>query len=114
MNPAVQCFILLLSVVVCTSMTIKNCQCVKTSTGVKHRLIADVKEYPLRPYCNKVEVIARLKDNSLVCLDPTSRFTKIVLQVMRKKEALAKTNAIASSSNTTSAAASASAGPTPW
>ncbi|XP_072232836.1 interleukin-8-like [Leuresthes tenuis] len=108
MNPAIQCIILLVSVAICTSMTIKNCQCVNTSKGVQPSLIADVKEYPLRPYCNKLEVIAKLKDNTFQCLDPNSRFTKMLLQIIRnRKEALAKTKPVASSADTTPATASA-------
>ncbi|XP_041842605.1 interleukin-8-like [Melanotaenia boesemani] len=80
MNPAIQCIFLLACVAICFSASIKFCSCIKTSKGVKPSLIVEVIEYKPRPYCNKQEVIVKLKNSSLWCLDPNSNFTKEILQ----------------------------------
>lgn len=86
MKTAIQCIVLLACAAVCAAV-IKNCQCLNTSKAVKPSLIAGVKEYRPRPYCDKHEVIVILKDKSSRCLDPTHNFTKAVLQTMKMQKA---------------------------
>ncbi|XP_056225536.1 interleukin-8-like [Seriola aureovittata] len=87
MNTAIQCIVLLACVVICSSTSIKRCQCVNTKKQMDPKLIADVKVYKPRPYCSKTEVIVSLKDNNLMCLDPEDRFTKTILIVMKMQKA---------------------------
>ncbi|XP_076581638.1 C-X-C motif chemokine 11-6-like [Chaetodon auriga] len=96
MKTAIQCIILLACAAICTAV-IKNCQCLNTSRAVKPSLIADVREYRPRPYCNKHEVIVILKDKSSRCLNPNHRFTQAVLQTiqMQKAKQAAKMNTTA-------------------
>ncbi|MEQ2168053.1 hypothetical protein GOODEAATRI_010557 [Goodea atripinnis] len=75
MNPAIQCIVLLACISICSSVAIKNCQCVRTSQAIRRSLIIDVKVEPPRPYCSRSEVIVTLKDERKVCLDPKSQFT---------------------------------------
>ncbi|XP_059210746.1 growth-regulated alpha protein-like [Centropristis striata] len=89
MNPATQCIVLLACAVVCTS-AILRCRCAATVKAVKPSLIADVEEYKPGPYCNKTEVVVKLKDNSTRCLDPKGKFTQAVLRTVRvQKERMA-------------------------
>ncbi|XP_022619915.1 interleukin-8-like [Seriola dumerili] len=94
MNTAIQCIVLLACMVICSSMSIKRCQCVKTKGHVNPNLITDVKVYKPRPYCNRTEVIVLLKDNNLMCLDPKKRFTQTILKVieMQRAQRAAKMN----------------------
>uniref|UniRef100_A0A3P9IU55 Chemokine interleukin-8-like domain-containing protein n=1 Tax=Oryzias latipes TaxID=8090 RepID=A0A3P9IU55_ORYLA len=60
-----------------------KCQCLRTSKTVQPSLIKKVQEFPPRPYCSKLEIIVTLKNNVKVCLDPTHKFAKAVLQSRR-------------------------------
>ncbi|XP_041840921.1 C-X-C motif chemokine 11-6-like isoform X2 [Melanotaenia boesemani] len=100
MNPASQCIVLLACVAICTSTPILKCQCIKEKKEVNSSLIVDVTVYQPSSYCNKQQVIVTLKDNSFRCLDPNSKFTKLVLQRKEMKNAAKMT----SSSNTTTVA----------
>ncbi|MED6266427.1 hypothetical protein CHARACLAT_002065 [Characodon lateralis] len=89
MNSAIQCIVLLACIAICTSASIRNCQCVKTTQAVNPALIADVRVHEPRPYCSKHEVIIILKDKSQVCLNPESDFTKVVLNIMKRLKTIA-------------------------
>uniref|UniRef100_A0A3Q2D0P3 Chemokine interleukin-8-like domain-containing protein n=1 Tax=Cyprinodon variegatus TaxID=28743 RepID=A0A3Q2D0P3_CYPVA len=83
MNSAIQFIVLLACITICTSASkCSKCQCVKTDKAVRPKLIAHVREYKPRPYCNEHEVIVILKDKSKLCLDPDSEFTKRVLETL--------------------------------
>ncbi|XP_034413076.1 permeability factor 2-like [Cyclopterus lumpus] len=86
MNTAIRCIVVLLAcATMCTSKSILNCRCVKTSTAVNASLIHRVEELEPRPYCNRKEVIVVLKDGSSRCLDPKGRFAKAVLLITHMK-----------------------------
>nr|XP_046235819.1 C-X-C motif chemokine 19 isoform X1 [Scatophagus argus] len=85
MNTAVHYIVFLACASICTSQAIIRCRCIKTMKTIKPSLIADVVEYGPRPYCNRHEVIVTLRDGSLRCLDPTQKFTKAVLQTIKKQ-----------------------------
>ncbi|XP_035531274.1 C-X-C motif chemokine 9 [Morone saxatilis] len=87
MKTVIQCIIFLACAALYTSQINPYCQCVKTIKGVNFSLIADVKEYGIRPYCNRREVIVILNDEKSRCLDPKQRFTKALLLRMRTKKA---------------------------
>nr|XP_033962484.1 growth-regulated alpha protein-like [Pseudochaenichthys georgianus] len=88
MNYAIQCIVLLACIVTCTSLHILNCRCIKTSSFVNKSLIANIKELPPRPYCNKREVIVLLKDKRSVCLDPEGAFTQAVLRTIQRQKVI--------------------------
>ncbi|KAL3046253.1 hypothetical protein OYC64_004292 [Pagothenia borchgrevinki] len=87
MNYAIQCIVLLACIITCTSLHILNCRCIKTSSSVNISLIANIKDLPPRPYCNKREVIVYLKDKRSVCLDPEGAFTQAVLRTIKRQKA---------------------------
>ncbi|XP_051285181.1 C-X-C motif chemokine 9 [Dicentrarchus labrax] len=87
MKTVIQCLVLLACASLYTSQIIADCQCVKTIKGVNFSLIADVKEYGIRPYCNKKEVVVILKDQSSRCLDPKQKSTKVLLRRMQARKA---------------------------
>ncbi|KAK5893398.1 hypothetical protein CgunFtcFv8_006273 [Champsocephalus gunnari] len=80
--------VLLACIVTCTSLYILNCRCIKTSSFVNKSLIANIKELPPRPYCNKREVIVLLKDKRSVCLDPEGAFTQAVLRTIQRQKVI--------------------------
>ncbi|XP_059211200.1 growth-regulated alpha protein-like [Centropristis striata] len=112
MNPAIQCIILLACAVICTSAS--KCRCAATVKGVKPSLIADVEEYKPRPYCNKREVIIKLKDNSMRCLDPKEKFTQAVLRtiLVQRVKAQMNSSSLNAAATTVSATVSATVMPT--
>uniref|UniRef100_A0A3P9ITR7 Chemokine interleukin-8-like domain-containing protein n=1 Tax=Oryzias latipes TaxID=8090 RepID=A0A3P9ITR7_ORYLA len=63
-----------------------KCQCLRTSKTVQPSLIKKVQEFPPRPYCSKLEIIITLKNNVKVCLDPTHKFAKAVLESTKVKK----------------------------
>ncbi|XP_036968296.1 C-X-C motif chemokine 3-like [Acanthopagrus latus] len=83
MNTAIQCIVLLACTIICTPAGSIRCLCVNTISAVDPKRIAGVEEYGLRPYCNKKEVIARLKDGTKRCLDPAEKFTIALVQVFK-------------------------------
>ncbi|XP_033992848.1 C-X-C motif chemokine 9-like [Trematomus bernacchii] len=88
MNYAIQCIVFLACIITCTSLHILKCRCIKTSSSVNISLIADIKDLPPRPYCNKREVIVYLKDKRSVCLDPEGAFTQAVLRTIKRQKAI--------------------------
>lgn len=84
MNSAIKCMFLLACINLCASHTIFGCRCVRTTTFVKVALIADITAYPVRPYCNRPEVIVKMKDGGLRCLDPGHKFTQAALQAKQR------------------------------
>uniref|UniRef100_A0A3Q2TIT5 C-X-C motif chemokine 11-1 n=1 Tax=Fundulus heteroclitus TaxID=8078 RepID=A0A3Q2TIT5_FUNHE len=87
MNSAIQCIVLLACITVCTSASKYRCQCPQTTEKpVKSSLIHDVKIYEPRPYCSSLEVIVILKNKRQVCLNPESKFTKALLDHMKKQK----------------------------
>ncbi|XP_034712250.1 growth-regulated alpha protein-like [Etheostoma cragini] len=109
MTSSIQCIIVLACCITYTSMAILKCQCVKRSKSLNASLIAGVKEYPPRPYCNQQEVIAILKDKRLQCLDPSSKFTQAVLQTIKMQRAFHAHKRIITSPKTTTSSATESA-----
>uniref|UniRef100_A0A3P9H4U1 Chemokine interleukin-8-like domain-containing protein n=1 Tax=Oryzias latipes TaxID=8090 RepID=A0A3P9H4U1_ORYLA len=61
-------------------------------------------EFPPRPYCSKLEIIITLKNNVKVCLDPTHKFAKAVLE-STKVERQAEVRTMGSTTTTTAATA---------
>ncbi|XP_071315316.1 interleukin-8b.3 [Trachinotus anak] len=92
MNTAIQCIILLACMAMCSSTPMIRCQCPKTSKIVDPSLIISAKVINPRPYCSTKEVIVTMKDQTLRCLDPKEKFTKKILEVMRKQMAIRKMN----------------------
>ncbi|KAI9543215.1 hypothetical protein NQZ68_011526 [Dissostichus eleginoides] len=88
MNYTIQCIVLLACIITCTSFPILKCRCINTRSSVNISLIANIKDLPPRPYCNKREVIAHLKDKTSTCLDPEGAFTRAVLQTIQKQKAI--------------------------
>uniref|UniRef100_A0A3P9ITS4 Chemokine interleukin-8-like domain-containing protein n=1 Tax=Oryzias latipes TaxID=8090 RepID=A0A3P9ITS4_ORYLA len=80
------CFLLNLIMLLLTPLSlflpafVLKCQCLRTSKTVQPSLIKKVQEFPPRPYCSKLEIIITLKNNVKVCLDPTHKFAKAVLE----------------------------------
>ncbi|XP_053886464.1 growth-regulated alpha protein-like isoform X2 [Malaclemys terrapin pileata] len=57
-----------------------RCQCLQTETAVIHpKRIANVELIPEGPHCGVPEVIATTKHGKKVCLEPTARWVKIVI-----------------------------------
>uniref|UniRef100_A0A8C3HTF8 C-X-C motif chemokine n=1 Tax=Chrysemys picta bellii TaxID=8478 RepID=A0A8C3HTF8_CHRPI len=57
-----------------------RCQCLQTETAVIHpKRIAYVELIPEGPHCGVPEVIATTTHGKKVCLDPTARWVKIVI-----------------------------------
>uniref|UniRef100_A0A3P9LUY3 Chemokine interleukin-8-like domain-containing protein n=1 Tax=Oryzias latipes TaxID=8090 RepID=A0A3P9LUY3_ORYLA len=105
MKLVIQSIILLVCGVVCNSAILK-CQCLRTSKRVQPSLIKKVQEFPPRPYCSKLEIIVTLKNNVKVCLDPTHKFAKAVLQSRKvKSERQAEVRTMGSTTTTTAATA---------
>ncbi|XP_054458018.1 growth-regulated alpha protein-like [Anoplopoma fimbria] len=105
MNTAIRCIIILACTIICTSASIINCRCARSNKAVKPSLIAEVMEYGPRPYCNKNEVIVRLKDKSSRCLDPNQDFTKAVLRAVQMLRRQLKMNTTSPKTTTSSATA---------
>ncbi|XP_008057706.1 platelet basic protein [Carlito syrichta] len=57
-----------------------RCMCVKTISGMHPRNIQSLQVIRAGAHCNKVEVIATLKDGREVCLDPESPGIKKIVQ----------------------------------
>uniref|UniRef100_A0AAZ1XYY8 Chemokine interleukin-8-like domain-containing protein n=1 Tax=Oreochromis aureus TaxID=47969 RepID=A0AAZ1XYY8_OREAU len=90
---AIQCIVLLACMALCTSVGkfIPKCRCVKTSKSVWITLITQLKLDEPRPHCNKREVIVTLKNGREQCLDPESKFTKMLLEKLKQKKSQRKT-----------------------
>uniref|UniRef100_A0A3P9H531 Chemokine interleukin-8-like domain-containing protein n=1 Tax=Oryzias latipes TaxID=8090 RepID=A0A3P9H531_ORYLA len=101
MKLVIQSIILLVCGVVCNSAILK-CQCLRTSKTVQPSLIKKVQEFPPRPYCSKLEIIITLKNNVKVCLDPTHKFAKAVLESTKVQ---AEVRTMGSTTTTTAATA---------
>ncbi|XP_037614207.1 permeability factor 2-like [Sebastes umbrosus] len=99
MNTAIKC-IVLLACIICSSTTILNCRCVRTVNATKISLIADVDVINPRPYCNRKEVIAVLKDGSSQCLNPNGKFTQLVVKAMLMKKAARASKKTSTSTST--------------
>ncbi|XP_049425475.1 interleukin-8-like [Epinephelus fuscoguttatus] len=95
MNTAIQCIIFLACAVTCSSTTIVDCRCLKTSKSVKLSLILDVVVFNPRPHCSKKEVIVKYKNKTSECLQPDTKYTNAVLRTIQKQKAdlAAKMNA---------------------
>ncbi|KAJ6660532.1 hypothetical protein lerEdw1_017529 [Lerista edwardsae] len=60
-----------------------RCRCVSTySQFIPSTQIRDVKLIPSGPHCKDVEVIATLKDDREVCLDPAAAWVKQITKAM--------------------------------
>ncbi|XP_023593543.1 C-X-C motif chemokine 6 isoform X1 [Trichechus manatus latirostris] len=57
-----------------------RCMCVKTTSGVHPSYINTLKVIRAGAHCNKVEVIATLKDGKKICLDPEAPIIKKIVQ----------------------------------
>ncbi|GAA6215983.1 growth-regulated alpha protein-like [Lates japonicus] len=118
MNTAIQCIVLLACVVVCISQPIINCRCLKTTQSVNPSLIADVEVINPSPYCDKKQVIVRLKDTRERCLDPNGKLARALVEYKQKQTqkmntTVPKTTPVATSvSATASATAPATIAPT--
>ncbi|XP_060043842.1 C-X-C motif chemokine 15-like [Erinaceus europaeus] len=59
-----------------------RCQCIHThSDFISPKLIKNIQVVPEGPYCNRKEVIVRLKDETLICLDPDAEW---VMNIIKK------------------------------
>ncbi|CAJ1085982.1 C-X-C motif chemokine 10-like isoform X1 [Xyrichtys novacula] len=88
MNTASVCVVFLACASICFSKPILDCRCVSSNKNVKFDLIDAVQVLPSRPYCNREEVIAKLKDGTSMCLDPKERFTKAVVKTKQRTQIL--------------------------
>ncbi|KAK5858645.1 hypothetical protein PBY51_002770 [Eleginops maclovinus] len=89
MNTAIHCIVFLacITMTICTSPFILQCQCLTTRRTINIALIANVKDLPPRHICKRREVIVVLKDRQSYCLDPEGEFTKkLLLAISRQKE----------------------------
>ncbi|XP_045713959.1 platelet basic protein [Phyllostomus hastatus] len=60
-----------------------RCRCVKTISSIHLSKIQSVNVIKSGPHCNRVEVIAMLKNGKEVCLDPEApRIRKIVQKIL--------------------------------
>uniref|UniRef100_A0A3B3HY37 Chemokine interleukin-8-like domain-containing protein n=1 Tax=Oryzias latipes TaxID=8090 RepID=A0A3B3HY37_ORYLA len=98
--------VIVLSVMLPFLSFILKCHCLRTSKTVQPSLIKKVQEFLPRPYCSKLEIIVTLKNNVKVCLDPTHKFAKAVLQSIKvKSERQAEVRTMGSTTTTTAATA---------
>ncbi|XP_017368418.1 platelet basic protein [Cebus imitator] len=64
-----------------------RCMCMKTTSGIHPRNIQSLEVNGKGIHCNKVEVIATLKDGRKICLDPDApRIKKIVQKKLEGDE----------------------------
>ncbi|KAF6132203.1 pro-platelet basic protein [Phyllostomus discolor] len=60
-----------------------RCRCVKTISSIHPSNIQSVNVIKSGPHCNRVEVIAMLKNEKKICLDPEApRIRKIVQKIL--------------------------------
>ncbi|XP_048394108.1 interleukin-8-like [Stegostoma tigrinum] len=63
-----------------------RCQCIKTTSKFIHPMhMINIEIIPSGPHCENTEIIASLKNNDRVCLNPTAPWLKKVLSKMMKK-----------------------------
>ncbi|KAI6069463.1 IL8 protein, partial [Asarcornis scutulata] len=63
-----------------------RCQCISTHSKFIHpKSIQDVKLTQSGPHCKNVEIIATLKDNREVCLDPTAPWVQLIVKAILAK-----------------------------
>ncbi|KAM9294890.1 alveolar macrophage chemotactic factor-like [Morus bassanus] len=57
-----------------------RCHCIQTVTGLMlPKRLANVEIIPKGPHCNTVEIIATLKNNQQICLDPQAKWVKMII-----------------------------------
>ncbi|XP_032873157.1 interleukin-8-like [Amblyraja radiata] len=60
-----------------------RCQCINTHSKFIHpRRMENIKIIPSGPHCSRVEIIAILKNGSLVCLNPNAVWVKKIIAMM--------------------------------
>uniref|UniRef100_A0A4W6D939 C-X-C motif chemokine n=1 Tax=Lates calcarifer TaxID=8187 RepID=A0A4W6D939_LATCA len=88
MNTAIRCIVLLACVVVCISQPIINCRCLTTTQRVNLSLITGITVINPSPYCDKKQVIVRLKGRGERCLDPRGKFAQALVEYTQKFRAI--------------------------
>uniref|UniRef100_A0A8C3WCI4 C-X-C motif chemokine n=1 Tax=Catagonus wagneri TaxID=51154 RepID=A0A8C3WCI4_9CETA len=61
-----------------------RCQCLQTVQGIHLKNIRDLKVTPPGPHCDQTEVIATLKNDQEVCLNPAAPMVKKIIEKMLK------------------------------
>ncbi|XP_026208430.1 platelet basic protein-like isoform X2 [Anabas testudineus] len=74
-----------------------KCRCVKTSKMVNPSQIVRVEVINQGFYCRRIEVIAQLKNNLSVCLDPKAPF---IIRILKKLDEKMKNTTVAQSLQT--------------
>ncbi|NP_033167.2 C-X-C motif chemokine 5 precursor [Mus musculus] len=73
-----------------------RCVCLTVTPKINPKLIANLEVIPAGPQCPTVEVIAKLKNQKEVCLDPEAPVIKKIIQkILGSDKKKAKRNALA-------------------
>ncbi|XP_021019614.1 C-X-C motif chemokine 5 [Mus caroli] len=73
-----------------------RCVCLTVTPRINPKLIANLEVIPAGPQCPTVEVIAKLKNQKEVCLDPEAPVIKKIIQkILGSEKKKAKRNALA-------------------
>ncbi|XP_029931422.1 uncharacterized protein LOC115376095 isoform X1 [Myripristis murdjan] len=94
MNSSVPTVLLLLCITACIlqkkgDVAAQRCRCIALSRSLTRATVArivSVKTSPPNPFCDKTEIIVILKDGISRCLDPSTDFTKRLLQKISEKQ----------------------------
>ncbi|QQL10272.1 Ja158.2 [Japanese cytomegalovirus] len=82
-------FIFALAIILLVSHTVfaeyPRCLCLRTTKGIHPKHIKTVEIKEPRSECNKMEIIAHLKNGVEVCLDPESAMGKKLIEKSQKQ-----------------------------
>ncbi|XP_007523614.2 interleukin-8 [Erinaceus europaeus] len=68
------------------SSTELRCQCIKTHSVPFHpKLIKELRVIESGPHCENSEIIVKLTNDKLLCLDPTAKWVQKVVQIFLKR-----------------------------
>lgn len=73
-----------------------RCVCLAVTSRINPKMIANLEVIPAGPQCPKVEVVAKLKNQNEVCLDPEAPLIKKIIQkILDSGNKKTKRNALA-------------------
>ncbi|XP_028998971.1 growth-regulated alpha protein-like [Betta splendens] len=70
MKAVIQCLFLLMCMSLCMSAPILRCRCLNTQNRVQETEIVKIQVIEPTSYCNKTQIIIKLKNGKSVCLNP--------------------------------------------
>ncbi|XP_052054505.1 C-X-C motif chemokine 6 [Apodemus sylvaticus] len=78
------------------TVTELRCICLTVTPRINPKMIANLEVIPAGPQCSTVEVIAKLKNQKDVCLDPEAPLIKKIIQkILDSEKKKTKRNALA-------------------